>query len=83
MQNPSSDVLPVVAQEFEKRLENFSQWSDLSEGYASTEALLSACELGDDGKVTTAIKVTELVAESYVAAAQIYLQCRFFRLVAP
>ena len=43
------------------------------------QELLDSCKLDEDGKVTTEAKVTELIAESYVAAAQIYLQCRLFR----
>jgi hypothetical protein len=62
-----------------ERLENFWQWSDLSMGYTTTQALLDSCELDENGKVFTAVKTTELVAESYAAAAQIYLYCRLMR----
>ena len=80
-QRPFSDVYPAVGRELEKQLENFSQWSDLSEGHETCEALLTSCVLDGNGKVNSAERVTELVAETYVAAAQIYLQCRFFRCV--
>lgn len=65
----------------EQRLHNFWQWSDLSKGYATSQELLDSCELDENGKVSSCIKVTELVAESYVAAAQIYLYCRLLRFV--
>ncbi|KAG8531735.1 uncharacterized protein KY384_003367 [Bacidia gigantensis] len=77
--NPKSEVYPRVGKELEKRLQRFWQWSDLSEGYGSSQDLLDSCELDENGTVTSATKVTELVGESYVTAAQIYLQCRFFR----
>ncbi|CAP65460.1 uncharacterized protein PODANS_6_9613 [Podospora anserina S mat+] len=60
-------------------LSNFRQWSALSNGYNTFQELLDSCELNDKGKVNTEAKVTELIGESYVAAAQIYLQCRVFR----
>ena len=83
IQNPSSDIVPLVGRAVEERLENFWQWSDLSEGHPTSEALLSSCKLDENGKVTTAAEVTELTGEAYVATAQIYLQCRLFRYIAP
>ncbi|CAN9080312.1 unnamed protein product [Alternaria alternata] len=62
-----------------ERLQNFQHHSDLSEGYPNRQALLDSCELDENGKVSTAVKTTELLAESYVAAAQIYLYCRLMR----
>lgn len=61
------------------RLENFWQWSDLSEGHASSQDLIDSCNLDENGKVFSPVKVTELIAETYVAAAQIYLFCRLLR----
>ena len=61
------------------RLNNFWQWSDLSEGYVTSEELLNSCNLDETGKVFSHVKVTELIAETYVAAAQIYLYCRLLR----
>jgi len=81
LKHPSSDVIPVVGLEIEGKLHDFWQWSELSEGYETSQELLDSCELDESGKVTTRAKVTELVGESYVAAAQIYLQCRLFRSV--
>jgi hypothetical protein len=43
------------------------------------EALLDSCVLDAAGKVDCPAKVTEVIGEAYVAAAQIYLQCRRFR----
>ena len=57
---------------------NFHQHSELSKGYKTVEELFRSCQLVN-GKVTTAAKVTELTGESWVAAIQIYLECRFFR----
>lgn len=79
---PSSDVIPTVGHAIEKVLNNFWQWSELNKtGYKSAQDMLDSCvlELDEAGKVTTKEKVTDLVGESYVAAAQIYLQCRLFR----
>lgn len=75
-------IIPHGAQELAERLVNFRQWSDLSDGYATRQELLDSCKLDSDGKVDCPAKVTELTAETWVAAAQIYLQCRFFRWVA-
>jgi len=72
-------VLPKVGLAFRKQLKDFFQWCDLGSGYKTAEDLFNACKLDKDGKVTTALEVTLLIAESYVAAAEIYLFCRFFR----
>lgn len=72
-------ILPVGAKRLQQRLASFHQWSDLSDGYATAEKLLSACDLHENGQVNCPIKITELTGEAWVAAAQIYLQCRFFR----
>ena len=60
-------------------MENFEQYSYLSDGYPTSQALLDSCELDENGKIFTAVKTTELLAESYVATAQIYLYCRLMR----
>jgi hypothetical protein len=77
--DPGSTIIPLGARALRRRLKNFHQWSELSEGYNSPEALLKSCVLNDQGLVNSATKVTELTAEAWVQAAQIYLQCRFFR----
>jgi hypothetical protein len=72
----------MVATEIKGRLEHFQQWSELEsdpEEYTTHETLLEACQLNEDNKVTTAKEVTDLIAMSYVASAQIYLHCRIFR----
>ena len=62
-------------------LEGFSQWSDVTPfGHALGEALFASCVVdGETGWVGTREEVTSLVAESYVAAAQVYVLCRVFR----
>ena len=70
-----------MGQAISDRLDNFWQWSDLSNGYLTSQGLVDSCELDENGKIFTAIKTTELVAESYAAAAQIYLYCRLMRYV--
>lgn len=77
--DPESTVVPIAGKIIEDRLDGFHQWSDLSEGHASAEDLLASCILDLDGKVSCAVAVNELTAESYVAMAQIYLHCRVFR----
>ncbi|KAK0659141.1 fungal-specific transcription factor domain-containing protein [Cercophora samala] len=81
VESPSSMVQQIVADQIRDILNNFRQWSALSNGYETIQDLLDECESSDldKGKVTTETKVTELIGESYVAAAQIYLQCRVFR----
>ncbi|EGC41084.1 conserved hypothetical protein [Histoplasma capsulatum var. duboisii H88] len=78
-ENPHSIVTPIGALKIEEMLHDFRQRSELSEGYATTDALLESCILDVDGKVNTATKVTELTGETWVWAAKIYLHCRFFR----
>ena len=72
-------VIREVANLLLKRLCSFRQWSDLSDGHESTEALFGSCVLGPDGKIFSAISSCELTAESYVATAEIYLHCRLLR----
>jgi hypothetical protein len=72
-------IIPHGAEEIERRLIDFRQFSDLSDDYTTRQALLDSCRLNFDGKVDCPAKVTELTAETWVAAAQIYLYCRFFR----
>ncbi|KAK4171058.1 fungal-specific transcription factor domain-containing protein [Triangularia setosa] len=79
VRSPSSMVQKAVARQIQKILHEFRQWSALSDGYNTFKELLDSCELDGDNKVCTGVKVTELIGESYVAAAQIYLQCRVFR----
>jgi hypothetical protein len=78
-QNPESIVLPVGGERLRTKLVNFRQHSELSHGYPTSAELFASCKTDDDGKVTTATEVTELTGETWVAAAQIYLECRFFR----
>lgn len=78
-QKPSSTVTVIGAENLQRKLVNFHQHSELSPGYRTADDLFASCELDADGKVTTAAKVTELTGETWVAAAQIYLECRFFR----
>jgi hypothetical protein len=78
-QDPTSIVIPKAGEILVANLTNFRQWSDLSEGFETSEGLMESCELNEDGKVSDPIKVVELTAEAYLASAQIYLQCRLFR----
>ena len=79
LRHPDSVIIPSAGEQLEARLRDFQQWSDLSAGHSSSEQLLQSCVLNEEGEVTTAKEVTELIGESYVAAAQIYLHCRLFR----
>lgn len=72
-------VVREVANILLDRLHNFRQWSDLSRGHESTEALFDSCVLDEDGKIFSAVSSCELTAESYVATAEIYLHCRLLR----
>ena len=72
-------MIPEVAELLLKRLRNFYQWSDLSEGHENTEALFQSCVLDENGKIFSAVSSCELTAESYVATAEIYLHCRLLR----
>lgn len=75
----SQAVLVSSATRLQNRLPKLWQWSTLSSGYGSTQELFDSCELGTGGTVSDAVKVTELTAQSYALAAEIYLHCRFFR----
>ncbi len=78
--DPSSIVIPKAAKVLERRLRHFWQWSEYSEGYATTEDLLASCILREDTRqVSDPIKVIELTAECYVLSAELYLQCRLLR----
>lgn len=77
--SPSSMIIKLGADKIHEILKSFRQRSELSEGYPSTDALLESCVLDENGKVTSATKITELTGECWVCAARIYLQCRFFR----
>ncbi|KAE9378263.1 hypothetical protein N431DRAFT_461797 [Stipitochalara longipes BDJ] len=78
-ESPDSMILPHGARKLEARLTNFHQWSDLSPGYNTADELLTSCVLDTNGQVNCPAKITELTGETWVAAAQIYLQCRVFR----
>ncbi|KAK2735816.1 hypothetical protein FQN57_001093 [Myotisia sp. PD_48] len=71
----------ITASTIEIRLQNFHQWSELSDRCQTVEALLASCklELDDKGNVQTPTRVTELTGQTWVSTAQIYLHCRFFR----
>lgn len=71
----------LSAATLERRLAGLRQWSQLSEGFSSVQALIDACALDETGKVNSAVRVTELIAETYVLSAEIYLQCRVCRRV--
>ena len=71
----------MVGKILEKKLHHFQQWSDLTENFVTPEIMLHSCNLDAAGKVTSPADMTSIIAESYVAAAQIYLQCRLFRQV--
>jgi hypothetical protein len=60
---------------------NFRQTLELSRGYKATEELLKACIIDENEFVQCAAKVTELTAETWAQAAQIYLWCRFYKNV--
>lgn len=55
------------------------QWSELSPGHQSKEALLESCVLDVNGKVTSAAMVTDLTGEIWIATVHMYLNCRFYR----
>ncbi|OQV03217.1 Fungal specific transcription factor domain-containing protein isoform 4 [Cladophialophora immunda] len=80
MEDPDSSILPHAADAIMTQLTNFRQVSELSRGYETTDELLNACILDDRALVQCATKVTELTAETWVQAAQIYLCCRFYRM---
>ena len=80
-QNQKSAIYPAVGAALARPLASLRQWSDLSNGFPTSAALIAvaAAELNADQLVTTAERVNELIAESYVAAAQIYLHCRLLK----
>lgn len=78
-EEPSSTILPLGAKELERKLNKLIQWSELTEGHASPEALLQSCRLDENGLVNTAEEVTELIGEAWIQTARIYLLFRFFR----
>lgn len=79
--DPHRLAVQKLGQVIGELLQDFWQWSDLSLGYVTSRELVNSCELNENGKIFTAIKTTELVAESYGAATQIYLFCRLMRYV--
>jgi hypothetical protein len=81
VKTPDCTIIPLGAEKIGEQLVNLRQWSELSKGFDSVQDLLDACVLGADGKVGCPARVTELTAETWVQAAQIYLYCRFFRYV--
>ncbi|KAK7745666.1 hypothetical protein SLS62_009707 [Diatrype stigma] len=78
--DPQSEMPPRVGERLLEQLDNFRQWSELSEGCKTTDELFASCRPDRDGKVSDdKAKVVELTAESWVWCAKIYLQCRLFR----
>ncbi|TGJ64117.1 hypothetical protein EYR41_010193 [Orbilia oligospora] len=78
--NPcKTEVWPTFAGKIRTELERVRQWSDLSEGYSHAQELLDACILDENGLVKTKEEATDLTAQTYIQAALIYLECRFFR----
>lgn len=78
-QNPAYRTSNKLAIDLEVVLDRTYQWSDITHGYESSSQLLENCDLDENDKVTTHEEVTDLIAECYKAAAQIYLQCRALR----
>ncbi|KAK3342137.1 fungal-specific transcription factor domain-containing protein [Lasiosphaeria hispida] len=81
-ENPDSDVIPKGAAKIEQKLANLTQWFRCSEVPRRSKIdadLWRSCNLDQNGKVATVEEVTELTGEAWRIAAQIYLQCRFFR----
>ncbi|KAF2204245.1 hypothetical protein GQ43DRAFT_365052 [Delitschia confertaspora ATCC 74209] len=72
---PTNMGCVTVLMEILEKLKNLRQWSTITIGLSSEEVLCSV-HLTEDGKVQDPIDVTQLIAASYVEAAQIYLQCR-------
>ncbi|ATY64255.1 hypothetical protein A9K55_003836 [Cordyceps militaris] len=79
VQDPNSQVYLEAAKVIHERLGRLRQWSEISDGYQSAEELFDSCTLDSSSHVQTVAKVTELTAEAWRTAAQIYLVCRFFR----
>lgn len=81
-QCPDDLVITLAAERIAKRLNNFHQWSDLSPGYTDLETLIIDCGGCLDAatrKVNDAAMLTDLTGHAWIAAAQIYLQCRLYR----
>jgi Fungal specific transcription factor domain len=79
-EDPEGPMIGMYAEKLEQRLQNLRQWSELSHGYNSVQALFDACILNEEGAVETASQMTDLTGEAWRVAAQIYLQCRLLRL---
>lgn len=79
VEDPNSQVYLEAAKVIHERLGRLRQWSEISDGYQSAEELFDSCTLDSSSHVQTVAKVTELTAEAWRTAAQIYLVCRFFR----
>src|ERR1700761_7150869 len=60
-----SQMLPMGAQMIDNKLTNFRQWSELSEGYSTTQELLDSVITEPDGLVNSNVKVTELSGEAW------------------
>lgn len=80
-QNPRLQTTLKVARAIDNALDNFKQWSDVSEFYVEPERVLEPDpqDLDEDGCVTTVGQVVNLVAFAHVVAAKIYVNCRLFR----
>jgi ubiquinone biosynthesis protein Coq4 len=72
-------VYPVFGQQLKVNLENLRQWTEVSRGYVNTQELLEKCVLGPDNVIECREKMTDLGAQAWRVAADIYLLCRFFR----
>lgn len=70
-------MIPAAGRALESNLHDFWQFSELSAGFATSDKLLESCSPAE--APSSAGQVTDLIAESYSAAAQIYLQCRLFK----
>lgn len=70
---------PSAVATIEGVLLGIRQWSELSDGFPSEHELFEACFLDENGLVRTPREVTDLTAQAWVSATQIYLQCRFYR----
>ncbi|KAK2590046.1 hypothetical protein QQS21_012274 [Conoideocrella luteorostrata] len=73
------DVLISSAKRIQSHLSNLRHWSTSSAWYGSVQELFDSCLLGTGESVNDLVKVTELTAQSYISATEIYLHCRFLR----
>ncbi|KAI1169627.1 fungal-specific transcription factor domain-containing protein [Nemania sp. FL0916] len=78
-QHGDSDVIPLLAEKFFDKLESLVQNSELSRGFSSTQDLLQACVLNEDGIIEEPWQMVALGADCWKIAAQIYLLCRLLR----